>query len=249
MGFARLGNSFGSVRIQFLHGGCARPRVLSHPHSGVGFDRSRAQPDEPALQSWRFMASHSKTTVLAAIAGNLALAITKFVAAAVTQSAAMLSEGIHSTVDTGNGLLLLMGMKLSKRPADKGHPFGHGMDLYFWTLIVALLIFGVGGGLSIYEGILHLWSPQMVSNVVWNYAVLGIGLVFEGITWVIAVARILSVKGDESIWRTIAPRKIRPSSRYCWRIRPRYWESSWRCWGFFSATNSKIPILTQWHPS
>lgn len=109
--------------------------------------------------------SHSKNVVYAAIAGNLAIAITKFVAAAMTGSSAMLSEGIHSTVDTGNGLLLLLGIHLSLRPADDQHPFGYGGELYFWSLIVAVLIFGVGGGISMYEGVLHLIHPKEVNSI------------------------------------------------------------------------------------
>ncbi len=125
---------------------------------------------------------HSKLVVYAAIAGNAAIAVTKFVAAALTGSSAMLSEGIHSLVDTGNGLLLLLGIHLSKRPADREHPFGYGAELYFWSLIVAVLIFGVGGGVSMYEGVLHLLHPVEVSRPTVNYIVIAIAIVFEGTT-------------------------------------------------------------------
>src|SRR3954463_14149729 len=112
---------------------------------------------EPALEEHSPMAAAtSKTAVYAAIAGNLAVAVTKFVVAGVTGSSAMLSEGIHSVVDTGNGLLLPAGMRLSQRKASPQHPFGHGKELYFWSLIVAVLIFGLGGGVSAYEGVLHM---------------------------------------------------------------------------------------------
>ncbi len=127
--------------------------------------------------------SESKTAIYAAIAGNLLIAATKFTAAFFTGSSAMLSEGIHSVVDTGNGLMILLGDSRSQRPADEEHPFGHGRELYFWALIVALSIFAVGGGVSIYEGIAHLQNPNEATSPTWNYAVLGISAVFEGISW------------------------------------------------------------------
>lgn len=129
------------------------------------------------------MASESKTAIIAAVIGNLAIAVTKFIAAALTGSAAMTSEGIHSVVDTGNGLLMLYGDYKSRKPPDENHPFGHGNEIYFWSLIVAISIFAVGGGVSVYEGILHLQNPVVIENPVWNYAVLGISVVFEGTSW------------------------------------------------------------------
>jgi hypothetical protein len=122
----------------------------------------------------------SKTVIYAAIGGNLAIAITKFVAAVTTGSSAMLSEGVHSLVDTGNGLLLLFGIRQATKPPDDRHPFGRGKELYFWTLIVAVLIFGVGGGISIYEGLKHVRHPEAVTDPTINYVVLGFAFVFEG---------------------------------------------------------------------
>src|ERR1700688_1336889 len=110
-----------------------------------------------------FMAK-SKVAIYGAIAANVAIAVTKFVVAGITGSSAMLSEGIHSAVDTFNGILLLVGLKLSQRPATPEHPFGHGKELYFWSLIVAVLIFGLGGGLSFYEGVQQVRHPTPMQN-------------------------------------------------------------------------------------
>jgi cation diffusion facilitator family transporter len=147
--------------------------------------------------------AESKKAIYAAIAGNLAIAVTKFTAAAFTGSSAMLSEGIHSLVDTGNGGLLLLGVKKSQKPPDANHPLGHGKELYFWTLIVAVLIFGVGGGVSAYEGILHLLHPSELKNVRWSYAVLGLSLIFEGISFYIAWKQFQATKKRRGIWESI----------------------------------------------
>src|SRR6185436_13458907 len=125
--------------------------------------------------------SESKVAVFAAMAGNLAIAITKLIAAYFSGSSAMLSEGIHSLVDTGNGALLLVGLKKSRKPADATHPFGHGNELYFWPLVVAILIFALGGGMSVYEGITHLVHPHH-SDPKWNYVVLALAFIFESIS-------------------------------------------------------------------
>ena len=151
--------------------------------------------------------AESKVAVYAAIAANVAIAVTKFIGAAATGSSAMLSEGIHSTVDTGNGLLLLVGLRLAGRPADERHPFGHGKELYFWSLIVAVLIFGVGGGVSIYEGILHLLEPNALEEAGWSYAILGGAFVFEGASFVVAVRQFRSTLDGEPFWQALRKSK------------------------------------------
>ena len=112
------------------------------------------------------MAAESKRPIIAAIIGNLAIASIKFVAAAFTGSSAMISECIHSLVDTGNGLLLYHGLRRGARPPDTQHVFGHGMEVYFWTLIVAISIFAVGGGMSLYEGVRHIIHPALLEKPV-----------------------------------------------------------------------------------
>ncbi len=132
------------------------------------------------------MAQESKTAVVAAIIGNGAIAAIKFVAGAMTGSSAMISEGIHSVVDTGNGGLLFYGLRRGVRPADAAHPFGHGMEVFFWSLIVAVSIFGVGGGMSIYEGVVHIRHPSPLQNPSINYIVLAVAAVFEAISFTVA---------------------------------------------------------------
>jgi len=155
--------------------------------------------------------SESTFAIYAAIAGNLAIAITKFVAAAITGSSAMLSEAIHSVVDTGNGWLMLLGVRKSRKPPDSDHPFGHGHELYFWTLIVGVLIFAVGGGMSVYEGIMHILHPTSPERPAWSYAVLGIATVFEGTTWLFGWKAFKTERGRKGVLQTIHETKD-PSS-------------------------------------
>ena len=143
------------------------------------------------------MASESKTAIYAALGGNLAIAVTKFAAAAFSGSPAMLSEAIHSVVDTGNEGLLLLGLRLSRRPPDDEHAFGHGRELYFWSLIVALVIFAVGGGVSLYEGVLHVVRPEPAADPFWNYVVLGCSFVFEGASWLFGWRAFRKAKGAQ----------------------------------------------------
>jgi cation diffusion facilitator family transporter len=141
------------------------------------------------------MASGSKNVIFAALAGNTLIAITKFVAAFFTGSSAMLSEGIHSLVDTGNQGLLLYGIARAKRPADEDFPFGHGKEIYFWSFIVAILIFALGGGISIYEGVKHIQHPEAIENPLINYVVLGLAMLFEGAAWLFAFREFTRAKG------------------------------------------------------
>lgn len=140
-------------------------------------------------------ASGSKFIIIAALIGNALISITKFVAATITGSSAMLSEGIHSLVDTGNQVLLLYGLKRAAKPADAQFPFGHGKEIYFWSFVVAILIFAVGAGISLYEGIHQLQHPTEMDSVMVNYIVLGFALVFEGVVWAVALREFTRVKG------------------------------------------------------
>ncbi|MHC5596331.1 MAG: cation diffusion facilitator family transporter [Nostoc sp.] len=149
----------------------------------------------------------SKKTIFAAMGSNLAIAITKFIAASITGSSAMISEGIHSVVDTGDQLLLLLGISRSQKPADDSHPFGYGQELYFWTFIVAILIFAIGGGMSIYEGITHLINPSPLEDPMWNYIVLGIAILLEGYSWTVALKEFLPTKGKQNFWQAIKSSK------------------------------------------
>jgi cation diffusion facilitator family transporter len=140
--------------------------------------------------------SRSRNVIYAALVGNLLIAATKFLAAFFTGSSAMLSEGVHSLVDTGNGGLLLYGMRRARKPADRSHPLGHGRELYFWSFIVALLVFALGAGVSLYEGISHMLEPEPIRNPTANYIVLALSFLFEGGSWLIALREFRRTKGD-----------------------------------------------------
>ncbi|MCQ8239803.1 cation diffusion facilitator family transporter [Rhizosaccharibacter radicis] len=139
--------------------------------------------------------SSSRLVIYAALGGNALIAASKFAAALFTGSAAMGSEAIHSVVDCGNQLLLLWGLRQAARPADPSHPFGYGLSLYFWTFIVALLIFGIGAGVSVIEGIDKIRHPHPVDAPVVNYVVLALSLVFEGAVWLVALREFRRHKG------------------------------------------------------
>ena len=148
-------------------------------------------------------ASGSKTVIYAALAGNALIAVTKLIAATLTGSSAMLSEGIHSIVDTSNQVLLLLGLKRAQRPANDRHPFGHGKEVYFWSFVVAIMIFAVGSGISLYEGIQHIRDPHPIDNPNINYIVLGLSMIFEGIAWTLAYREFSHTRGQRSILRAV----------------------------------------------
>ena len=149
------------------------------------------------------MAGSSKKAIYAALVGNSLIAITKFAAAVYTGSSAMMSEGIHSLVDTGNQVLLLYGIKRSNLPASPEFPFGHGKEIYFWSFVVAMLIFAVGGGISMYKGWQHLTHPTTIANLTINYIVLGFALVFEGLALWVALKEFNLNRGKRSVYRAI----------------------------------------------
>ncbi|MDQ3388106.1 MAG: cation diffusion facilitator family transporter [Gemmatimonadota bacterium] len=152
-------------------------------------------------------AGSSPKAVYAAIIGNFLIAVTKFVAASFTGSSAMLAEGVHSLVDTGNGGLVLFGLHRSRRPADRAHPFGYGKELYFWTLVVAILIFAVGGGISIYEGIRHVQHPEPVTDPIWAYGVLTVAMIFEGYVWSVAYRQFNMERGEIPFFQAVRASK------------------------------------------
>ncbi len=151
------------------------------------------------------------TVVYAALIGNLLVAITKGVAAAMTGSSSMLSEAVHSLVDTGNEVLLLYGMHRAKELATPEHPIGHGRELYFWSFIVAVLIFALGASVSIFEGFAHLRNPEPVQRAWVNYLVLGLAFVFEGISWVVAFRQYRAAMGDLGFFEAFRRSKDPPS--------------------------------------
>ena len=157
------------------------------------------------------MAAGSSKTLLIALGANVGIAVAKFAAAAITGSSAMLTEGVHSLVDSANQLLLLHGRKQARRPADAIHPFGYGRELYFWSFVVAILVFSLGAGVSIYEGVLHILSPEPASDPVIAFVVLGIAAGLEGWSTVAALADFNRSRGDHGLWSEIRRSKDAPT--------------------------------------
>jgi len=162
-------------------------------------------------QSEGALAHIRKNIVLyGALAANLGIAIAKFIAAGISGSSSMATEGVHSLVDSGNQVLLLYGQKRASRPADKSHPFGYGRELYFWAFVVAILIFAVGSGVSIYEGIVHIQNPHAIEDPTLSYIVLGIATALEGASWTIAVKEFRASVGEQGWWQAIHRSKDPP---------------------------------------
>ena len=149
----------------------------------------------------------TRKVVYAALAGNLAIALIKFVAAAITGSSAMLSEAVHSLVDTVNELLLLYGMKRAAKIPDDSHPFGYGRELYFWSFIVTLLVFALGAGVSFYEGVVHIRNPEAITNPLINYLVLAVSFVCEGVSWFVALKAFRASKGKQTYFEAFRASK------------------------------------------
>lgn len=156
-------------------------------------------------------AGNSKPVVIAAFVGNTLVAITKFIAAWWTGSSAMLSEAVHSLVDTSNQVLLLYGLKRAERPPDTSHPLGYGREIYFWSFIVALLMFTIGAGVTLYEGIQHIRDPHEIVDVRISYVVLACAAVFEGVTWMFALREFSKSKGDLGYYQAMRQSKDPPT--------------------------------------
>jgi cation diffusion facilitator family transporter len=152
----------------------------------------------------------SSTAVWAALVGNVLVAATKAGAAAFTGSSAMLSEAVHSFVDTGNEMLLLYGMRVAKKKADRDHPAGYGRELYFWSFIVALLVFALGAGVSIFQGVQRVRHPQQIENAIVSEIVLAASFLFEGYSWVVSVRQFSKAKGDLGWWQAFVKSKDPP---------------------------------------
>jgi len=155
--------------------------------------------------------ANNRKSIYSALAANLLIAVTKFIAGAFTNSSSMISEGIHSTVDTTNQILLLYGIRRSKKAPDESHPFGYGKELYFWSFVVSILIFGLGGALSVYQGILHIIEPEVMKDPFWNYIVLILSLIFEGTSLIISIREFNKTRNGVRWWDAIIKSKD-PSS-------------------------------------
>ncbi len=149
----------------------------------------------------------SSRVVYIALIANVLIVVAKFLAAVFTGSSAILAEAIHSLVDSGNGVLLLFGQYRSRKAPDESHPFGYGKELYFWALIVSVLVFAVGGGISAFEGVLHMLHPRPLEHLGWNYLLLAVSFCFEGTSLLIAFRVLKKTKGNRTFWGAIRASK------------------------------------------
>jgi cation diffusion facilitator family transporter len=156
------------------------------------------------------MASGSSRTIFIALGANVGIAVAKFAAAALTGSSAMLTEGVHSLVDSTNQILLLYGRRRAARPADAEHPFGYGRELYFWSFVVAILVFSLGAGVSVYEGVLHILEPEAATSPLIAFAVLAVAAALEGWSTVAALAD-FNASRRGTIWHEIRATKDAPT--------------------------------------
>ena len=151
----------------------------------------------------KYPVQKSYLSIYSALVANLLIAVTKFIAGAISNSSAMISEGIHSLVDTVNELLLLWGIRQSNKPGDASRPFGNGRELFFWSFIVSMLIFGLGGGISIYQGVIHMLHPDPLQDPFWSYIVLAASILFEGASFIIAAKAFNKLRNGQSWWHAI----------------------------------------------
>ncbi|MEG3122966.1 cation diffusion facilitator family transporter [Sphingomonas sp. GB1N7] len=145
----------------------------------------------------------SNLVIFAALAANLGIAVAKFIAAGISGSSSMLTEGFHSVVDSLNQMLLLYGQSRGKQVPDEAHPFGYGRELYFWSFVVAILIFAVGAGVSVYEGYTHILEPEPLRDPLINYIVLAVAFAMEGASWFIAMREFAAAKGSAGWWQAV----------------------------------------------
>jgi cation diffusion facilitator family transporter len=185
----------------------------------------------------------SRTAVYAALIGNVLVAITKGIAAALSGSSSMLSEAVHSLVDCGNEVLLLYGQRRAARPPDMAHPFGYGRELYFWSFVVALLIFALGAGVSVYEGVLHVLDPEPIRDPVINYVVLALAFVFEGASWVVSFRQFRAASGKNELYDAFVRSKDPPSFMILFEDSAALLGIVFAALGTFAASTLGMPML------
>lgn len=188
-------------------------------------------------------ASSTKGVVYAALIGNLLVALTKTGAGVWTGSSAMLSEAVHSFVDSGNEILLLYGMHRSNLRPDPEHPLGHGRELYFWSFIVALLVFALGAGVSLYQGVIHIVHPQPINDPLVSYVVLALAFVFEGVSWLISLRQFKAAKGPLGFYAALRKSKDPPSFMVLFEDSAALLGILIAACGTFVATTLELPVF------